>query len=76
MLEQADRARDCGWAKVHVPLRRADFLMASELLDRPNRRTPHRQVRTERVPQYVNADLTEARTSGRPSHETLDFPLR
>ena len=32
-FEKSDRARDCGWAEVHVALRCADLLMPGELLD-------------------------------------------
>jgi len=38
-------------------LRRREIRVAGEPLDRPRRRAPHRQVRTERVPQNVHALL-------------------
>ena len=46
--------------QVHVPLRRRQVLVAGEFLNRPRRRAAHRQVRTERVPQDVNALASRA----------------
>jgi hypothetical protein len=40
---------------MHVPLRRREILMAGEFLNRPRRRSSHRQMRTECVPQPMNA---------------------
>ena len=43
--------------QVHVALRRRQVLMSGQLLNRPRWGSTHRQVRTERVPQDVNARL-------------------
>jgi hypothetical protein len=40
---------------MHVPLGRREILMASKLLNRPRRRAPHCQMRTDCVPQTMNA---------------------
>jgi hypothetical protein len=75
VIEQPDCAFNSGWAEVHIALRRAELLMASEFLNRSHRRAPHRQMRTERVPQYMYADIAKIRSSGCPSHKTLYLPL-
>ena len=54
-IQQPDRRFERRRTQVHVPLRRRQVLMPGQLLNRPRRRAPHRQVRTERVPQDVNA---------------------
>jgi hypothetical protein len=38
---------------VHVTLRRREFLMSGQFLNRSCRRAAHRQMRTERVAQHV-----------------------
>ena len=40
---------------MHVALRRAQFLVTGELLNRSGRCALHREMRTERVPQNVHA---------------------
>ena len=40
---------------MHLPLRRRQVLMSGKLLNRSRWGSPHRQVRTERVPQDVNS---------------------
>jgi len=59
-VEQSDRRIERCGTQVHVPLRRREILMTGELLDCPRRRATHRQMRTERVPQDVNAWLRSA----------------
>jgi hypothetical protein len=52
---------------VHTPLRGRNVLMAGPLLNRPCRRTLHRQVRTEGVPQDMHSRL-DTHLPGDPSH--------
>ena len=49
LLQQVDRTPNRRGTQVHIPLRRADVLMAGEFLDRARTGPTHRQVRTERV---------------------------
>jgi hypothetical protein len=56
-VEQSDRALDGGGTQVHVPLRRCQVAMSGNLLNCSCRGTAHRQMRTERVAQDVNADI-------------------
>jgi hypothetical protein len=42
---------------VHVPLRHPQLAVTGEFLDRFDGRSPHREVRAERVPQDVYAVL-------------------
>jgi hypothetical protein len=44
MIQQPNRAFERRGTQVHVPLRRAEVLMAGELLNRSRRSAPHRQV--------------------------------
>src|SRR5215471_11630623 len=60
-------AASIGRAQVHVALRRAEILMAGELLDGPNGRTTHRQMRAECVTKDVTPALTFARRAARRS---------
>src|SRR5262249_21983762 len=64
-VQQPDCALNRRGTQVHVPLRGAKVLMSGELLNRSCRRTTHRQVRTERVPQAMHAVLVDARASCR-----------
>ena len=54
-VEQSDRVFRRRRTQVHVALRRRQVRMSGELLNRSCRRALHRQVRTERVPQDVDA---------------------
>ena len=74
-LQKSDRRFDRRRAQVHVTLRRPEILMAGELLDGSYGRATHRQVRTEGVPQDVDARL-HVRASCRPSQHHLHNLLR
>ena len=74
-LEQPDRAVDRGRAQVHVPLRRAEVHVPGELLDRPRRGAAHRQVRTERVTQRMDADIAKIGQTSRSRNEQLNQVL-
>jgi hypothetical protein len=63
LIEQPNCTFNSCWAQVHVPLRRREIHVAGEILNRSRRRTAHREVRTERVPQSMHAALRELRTS-------------
>jgi hypothetical protein len=52
-LKQPDGRFERGRAQVHVPLGGTQVLIPSQFLNRPRRRTPRREVLTERVPQDV-----------------------
>ena len=54
LLQQADGALQRRRREVHVALRRAEVGVPRQLLDRPRRRPPHREVRAERVAQHVD----------------------
>jgi len=71
-VEQPDRTVESSGTEVHVPLRRREILMARELLNRAGRRAPHREMRTEGVPQSVHAVLCNLRASRRAFHTVLD----
>jgi hypothetical protein len=45
--------------------------VAGQLLDRPGRRPPHRQMRAERMAQAMHPVLMEPRTPSRPFHVVL-----
>ena len=64
-IEQPDRRLERSQCEMHVPLRCRQILVACELLDRSRRRSPHRQMRAERVTQraYRNTTATSAPTS-------------
>ena len=53
-----------------------EILMAGEFLNRPRRRAPHRQVRTERVPERCARRCCAVRAPRRPSDVVLDDLLR
>jgi len=55
LIEESDRALDRRGTEVHVPLRRDEIHVPSELLNRTRRGPAHREVRTERVPQSMHA---------------------
>ena len=74
-LQQPNRRVECGRAQVHVALRRAQVLVSGQFLDGPRRRSTHRQVRAERVPQDVNP-WPYVRPSGGPPDHDLDDLLR
>jgi hypothetical protein len=48
---------------VHVALLRRQIRVSRKLLNRPRRRTTHRQVRTERVPQHMGAGAAQIRAT-------------
>jgi hypothetical protein len=52
-IEQPNRTAERRRTQVQVPLRHAQLPANGELLDRSRRRSPHRQVRAERVTQDV-----------------------
>ena len=54
LLQQPNRRIQGRRTQVHVPLGHRQILVPRQLLNRPGRRPPHRQVRTERVPQDVH----------------------
>jgi hypothetical protein len=56
-VEQPDCVFRCRRTQMHVALRRRQVCVAGQLLDGPRRRALHRQVRTERVPQDMDALL-------------------
>ena len=60
---------------MHVPLRRRRVLVPGQLLDRPRRCPSHREMRTERVPQDVDAVAPGERPARRPLHEVPDVLL-
>src|SRR5262249_43745568 len=49
LIQQPDRTFDRRRTQVHVPLRRREVLVSSELLNGPCRRPTHHRLRTERV---------------------------
>jgi hypothetical protein len=49
-IEQPNSAVDGRWTQVHVPLRRRQVLVPREVLNRPGGSSPHREMRTERMP--------------------------
>ena len=49
--------------------------MAGEFLNRPRSRTLHRQVRAERVPEDMDANVAKIGLTSRPRNETLNQPL-
>ncbi|MDV7403096.1 hypothetical protein RZS08_67350, partial [Arthrospira platensis SPKY1] len=53
LLEQTDRPFERRRRQVHVALRGLQVGVPGELLDRPDRRAAHGQVRAEGVPQAV-----------------------
>jgi hypothetical protein len=61
---------------VHVPLRRSQLLVASQFLNRSDWRSPHGEVRTERMPQDVDTDVPQIRPSRHPQHQALYSALR
>jgi hypothetical protein len=50
---------------MQVPLRCSDIGVTRKLLDHPPRRTSHRQVRAERMPQHVHTTRLQFRCSCR-----------
>jgi hypothetical protein len=52
-FEEPNRVVERRRTEMHVTLRRSQVLVAGEFLNRARRRTLHREVRTERVPQAV-----------------------
>ena len=70
-FQQPDRPLERRRAQVHVALRRDQILVAGQLLDRPCRRPPHRQMRAERMAQAMHPALGEPRPSRRPFHVVL-----
>jgi len=52
-IQQPNGGLDRRRTPVHVPLRRGEIAVARQLLNRRYGRAPHRQMRTERVPQNV-----------------------
>ena len=76
LIEEPDRPLDRSGTEVHVSLCRGEIHVAGELLNRSCRRPAHREVRTERVPQPMNAALRELRTPGCSSDVDLDDLLR
>jgi hypothetical protein len=50
--------------------------VASQFLNRSDWRSPHGQVRTERMPQDVDTDVPQIRPSRRPPHQALYSALR
>ena len=49
--------------------------MSRQFLNCPRSRTSHRKVRTERMPQDVDADVEQVSATSRPCNEPLDEPL-
>ena len=54
-FQQPNRVDPRGRAQVRIPLRDRQVLMAHQFLHRPHGRTPHDQVRAERVTQDAHA---------------------
>ena len=65
-----------GWTEMHVPLRGHEILMARKALNRPRRCAPHRQMRTERVPQAMYTVLRNLCASCRPLDVMLHYVRR
>ena len=61
-------------AQVHVPLGGRDVLMSCKLLNRFDSLVAQREMRTERVPQDVNADVSKSR-SARCASDTIRHHL-
>lgn len=61
------------WAGVPVPLSRNEILMSCRFLYGAGGCTTHRQMRPERVPQYMHADVSQPRPARRPRNEQLAF---
>jgi hypothetical protein len=61
---------------MHVPLRRAQLVVADQFLNGAHRRAPHRQMRTERLTEYVDADVPQIRPSCRAPYQALNGALR
>jgi len=74
-IKQPNRTLDGGGTQVHVPLSRREILMASQFLNRPRRRSPHRQMRAERVTQDVHPQPFHACPPLSPPHAILNHFL-
>ena len=75
LIEQSNRRIERRRTQVHVPLRRAEIAVASELLNRPTWSTPHCPMRIERVPQDMHASVGQVGASSCAEHQPLDDPL-
>jgi hypothetical protein len=75
-IQQPDRTLDRRGTQVHVPLRRDQILMPGELLNRPRRRAPHREMRAERVPQSMHTARAERGALCRACDVVRDHVLR
>src|SRR5437773_7255853 len=71
MVEQPDRALECRWTHMHVPLRRGEILVSRQFLNGPRRRSSHREMRAERVPQSMYSALAELSAPCGPFHMML-----
>jgi hypothetical protein len=69
-IQQADRRVQRRRTEVHVPLRHGQLSMSSQVLNCACGSTPHRQMRTERVPQDVDA-IVDVCTPCGPLHAVL-----
>ena len=74
-VEQPNRGVERCRTQVHASLRRLEVLMPGEFLNGPSRRATHRQMRTERVTEDVDARF-DTRAPGDPAHRDLDDLLR
>ena len=75
-VQQPDCAFHRRGTQVHVPLRRHQIAVSGQLLNGFSRCPPHRQVRTERVPQHVHADMAHFGLTSGSQDEPLDESLR
>ena len=60
---------------MHVALRCHEIAVTRELLNGASRSPTHRQMRTERMPEHMNADITKTGSSSRALNEPLDLAL-
>jgi hypothetical protein len=65
LIQQSNRALYRGWTEVHVPLCRDDLLMTCEFLNRPSRGSAHGKMRTEGVPENMDALVAKIGSTGR-----------
>ena len=70
-IQEPDRAVDRCGTQVHVPLRRRQILMPGKFLNRPRRGASHGEMRTERVPEHMDAVARDPRVSSHTLHPVL-----
>lgn len=75
-VQQPNRVLGRRGAQVHVALRRGEIRVSGQLLDRASRRSFHRQMRTEGMPEHVDACRVQPRDTLRSTGLFLTlFPL-